>query len=271
MRNLLNLINKNNHLILFIILEVLAFSLIIQNNNFQRSAVINSTNGITSSGFKLASNVKDYLTLKSTNELLFQENAKLRSLISLHQTDSISTANPFYFTPARVINNSVAKANNYLTLDKGKVDGVKKGMGVIGDNMIVGIIRETSEHFSTVISILHSKSKVSIVVKKNNHFGSLEWDGKSYKRAKIKDIPSHVDLQIGDTITTSGFSYIFPSNLSIGTIYEITTESDDKFHDANIQFIENLKEIKFVTICQSMNKFEKDSLEQQTNNGVISN
>ena len=141
--------------------------------------------------------------------MLLIENAKLKSLISYQNNDTISSTDPFQYISATIINNSVANANNYLTLDKGKIDGVKKGMGVISERGVIGIVKETSKRYSTVLSILHSQSKLSVAIKKNNHFGSLQWDGKSYKKARIYDIPSHVKLTIGDTIITSGFSHIF--------------------------------------------------------------
>ena len=184
MRNLIELINKYNHQILFILLEVFAFFLIIQNNSFQKAAFINSTNGITATSFLVISDVKSYFSLKSTNELLLMENAKLKSLISYQQKDSISSISASHYIPATIINKSVARPNNYITIDKGKIDGIKKGMGVVSNNGVIGIVKETSKHFSSILSILHSKSKVSIVIKKNNHFGSLQWDGKSYKKAK---------------------------------------------------------------------------------------
>jgi len=193
------------------------------------------------------------------------ENAKLKSLISYQQKDSISSISASHYIPATIINKSVARPNNYITIDKGKIDGIKKGMGVVSNNGVIGIVKETSKHFSSILSILHSKSKVSIVIKKNNHFGSLQWDGKSYKKAKIYDIPSHVNLNIGDTITTSGFSYIFPSKTIVGVISDIKTKDDDKFHNLRMSFIEDLKEVKYVNVCQPLKKEEKELLETQLN------
>jgi len=266
MRNLIELLNKYNHQILFILLEVFAFFLIIQNNSFQKAAFINSTNGVTASSFLAISNVKSYFSLRSTNELLLMENAKLKSLISYQKKDSITSTTPNHFISATIINNSVARANNYITIDKGSIDGIKKGMGVVSNKGVIGIVKETSKHFSSILSILHSKSKVSVVIQKNNHFGSLQWDGKSYRKAKIYDIPAHVEVEIGDTITTSGFSYIFPSNTVVGIISDINTKEADKFHDLRMSFLEDLKEVKYVNVCQPLQKQEKETLEELLNN-----
>ena len=71
-------------------------------------------------------------------------------------------------------------------------------------------------------------------------------------------------MKIGDTIATSGFSYIFPSNIDVGIISQINTENDDKFHNIKLTFIEDLKEIKYVNVCESINKIEKINLEKNT-------
>jgi rod shape-determining protein MreC len=264
MRNLLELINKHNHLILFILLEIFALFLIFQNSQFHKAAFLNSTNTISANSFNLVSNIREYFSLKKSNELLLFENAKLKSLISYQNKNNLKSLDPFQHISATIINNSVAKSNNYLTLDKGRLDGIKKGMGVVSSRGVIGIIKETSKHFSTVLSILHSQSKISVSIKKNNHFGSLQWDGKSYKNARIYDIPSHVNLKIGDTITTSGFSYIFPSNIDVGIICQIETENDDKFHKIKITFLEDLKQLKYVNVCESLYKNEKINLEKNT-------
>ena len=85
---------------------------------------------------------------------------------------------------------------------------------------------------------------------------------KAIKKARIYDIPSHVKLNIGDTIITSGFSHIFPSKIDLGLISEIDTENDDKFHKIKITFIEDLKQLKYVNVCESLNKTEKINLEK---------
>ena len=262
MRNLLEFINKHNHLLLFIFLESCALFLIFQNSQFHKSAFLNSTNSVTANSFTVISYIREYFSLKEINNLLLIENAKLKSLISYQNTDTISSSDPFQYISATIINNSVAKANNYLTLDKGKIDGVKKGMGVISERGVIGIVKETSERYSTVLSILHSQSKLSVAIKKNNHFGSLQWDGISYKKARIYDVPSHVKLKIGDTIITSGFSHIFPSKIDLGIISKIDTENDDKFHNIRMTFIEDLKQLRYVNICESINKNEKINLEK---------
>lgn len=263
MRNLFQFISKNHVLLLFIVLELVAFLMIVQNNSFQRTAFLNSTNGLTSNIFRTITTWQDYWSLKSTNHQLTLENATLKMLISMSGTnDSISSILPNRYISAMVINNSVAKRNNYLTLDKGRKHGVRKGMGVVTSNGVVGIVKEVSHHFCSVLSVLHAKAKTSVVLQKSNYFGSLEWQGHHYKKGVVKDIPSHVELSIGDTITSSGYSSIYPANIPVGTIHKIHTKPNQNFHLIDIKFIEDYKQLKYVYITQGMLHEEQKNLEE---------
>ena len=263
MRNLLQFISKNHVLLLFILLELCAFLMIVQNNHFQRAAFINSTNGVTANTFQTLSNWKNYFSLKSANEQLALENAKLQTLLSQKGVnDTIASILPKRYIPAMIINNSIAKRNNYLTLDKGAKHGVKKGMGVVTPNGVIGIIKEVSEHFSSVLSVLHAKSKTSVMLLHSHYFGSLEWKGGNYQSAVVNDIPSHVELKIGDTIISSGYSSIYPSDILIGTISKINTKPHKNFHQIDIQFLEDFKQLKYVSITQGALSNEIQRLEK---------
>ena len=262
MRNLLQFISKNHVLLLFILLELCAFLMIVQNNHFQRAAFINSTNAVTANTFQTLSNWKNYFSLKSANEQLALENAKLQTLLTYKEVnDTIASVLPKQYISAMVINNSVAKRNNYLTLDKGTKHGVEKGMGVVTQNGVVGIIKEVSEHFSSVLSVLHGKSKTSVVLKHSHYFGSLEWEGVNYQNAIVNDIPSHVELNIGDTIISSGYSSIYPANIPIGRISRINTKPHKNFHQIEIQFLEDFKKLKYVYIIEVILSNEVHELE----------
>lgn len=265
MRNLFQFLNKNQHLVLFILLEFVALSLVIQNNTFHRSAFINSTNGVSSTAFKTVSNINSYFALKETNEMLLEENAKLHNTISYIGTTNRPSTFPQHFIPAEIINNTVSNINNYITLDKGSIDGVKKGMGVISENGVVGIIKETSKNFSSVMSILNSKSRISVELKKNNHLASLVWEGKNYRKGTVNEIPVHVQLFKGDTIVTSGYSSKFPKQIPVGVISKIKTNENQNFHEIEILFIEDFKELKYVNVCHSLLEKEKITLEQENN------
>lgn len=265
MHNLLRFVKLNQSILLFLILESFSIFLFLSNNKYQNSRFILSINEYASIVYSYSDAITNYIHLKEKNKFLSEENAKLLSLIERQDnktTGSINSNNNFIYKSTKIINNSINKRNNYLTLNKGRLHGVKKGMGVTTHLGVIGIIKEVSDNFSSAISILHSKSKLSVILKKSNYFGTLEWDGMSYLKANLNDIPSHVKISIGDTIVTSGYSHIFQSEIPIGIISRIKTIPNKNFHEIKINFLEDFKKIKYVNLNELVFKNELKILEK---------
>ena len=271
MRNLFNFIAKHYFFFLFVLLQVIAFTLIVQNNFYHRSAFVNSANFLSGSIYQSRTNVSQYFALKSINEELAARNNALMDLIpgSYLRTDSqIFTFNDtlhrkqFSYINARVINNSVQNRNNYITLDKGRLHGIKPDMGVILPNGVVGIVKDVSSNFSAVLSFLHSDIQVSVRHKKSNHLGTVFWEGYDYQKTTMLYIPPHVDLQIGDTITTSGFSHIFPQDIIIGTISDFEIRRGDNFYTIEIDLEVDFNNLNYVNVVRSIYRSELIQLEE---------
>src|SRR5690606_4258933 len=170
MKNLWLILTKYNAFFFFVLFFTFAVYLVIQNNSFQRASAINSSNEFIGSAYARINAWQRYLHLGEVNELLAKENADLReqlqllktaySVVGAAVTDSAGNIQ-YRYVVAKVTNNSIHQKNNYITLDRGRKHGIKKGMGVITSNGIVGIVLNVSEHFSTVQSLLHSETRVS--------------------------------------------------------------------------------------------------------------
>ena len=227
MRNLIHFIFKHHFFFLFLIFEVLSIILFVQNNYYPQQKYFSIINEISGSVHKTTNNIAQYLSLRRVNKELAENNAVLLNH-SFKSFTKIDTATylirdtlykqQYKYTAARVINNSINRRNNYLTLNKGKNDGIDRDMAVITKNGVVGIVKNVSWHFASVISILNSKSKISAKIKKNNYVGSIMWEGMNYQMGVLSDIPSHAKITKGDTVITSGYSNIFPEGIPIGTI-----------------------------------------------------
>lgn len=270
MRNIISLLIKHNSFFLFILIEILSSSLIFNNNYYQKSYFISSTNNITGSIFDAYSNISDYFQLKKTNKSLAEENAELlnlkkNSFLIKEKIDS-TYYQQYLYIPAKIISNTVNKRNNYLMLDKGKNSGIKKDMGVVCKNGIIGIVKEVSNNFSSVISLLHSKLKISIAIKKNNQIGTLSWDGKNYKKGVLNYIPSHVNISVGDTIVTSGYSFVFPKGIPIGKISNFQINKGENFYTINIDFFIDFNKISYVFIANNILKEEQLNLQSKSQN-----
>jgi rod shape-determining protein MreC len=277
MRNLLRFLTKNSFIFLFVILEVVAFGMLIQNNNYQNSKFFNSSNFLVGNLYATVNNFNDYFHLKEENQVLADQNARLQStnvssfmkvfgrLVQINDTTYLQN---YVYSSAKVINNSTNKRQNYITLDKGGINGIRPEMGVISSKGVVGIVKNVSEHFSSVMSVLHEKNKLSAKIKKSGYFGSLVWGNNDYRIADLKDIPNHVNLAIGDTIVTSGFSSIFPENILIGTVKEFDLPEGNNFYNIKVEFSEDYKNISHVYIVRSLLKEEKELLESKNLEGV---
>lgn len=270
MRAILKLILKYHFFILFIILESFSFFLIIQNNYYQRAGFLNSSNIVSGYIYAGVHSFTEYLSLKQANKELAIENVAIRNRLSRciqrkpAKTTSKQLYQPYVYIPARVINNSVNRQNNYLTLNKGSKYNIKPGMAVISANGIVGIVKNVSNNFSTVISVLNTNLRVSGKIKKNNYFGSLSWDSINYTKAQLDGIPFHVKISVGDTIITSGYSSIFPEGILIGTISEFDVKQGGNFYSIPVNLSTNFKNLSYVYIISNFLKKEQINLEHKT-------
>lgn len=273
MRNLFLFIWRNYFIFLFLLLETLCVYLIVQNNNFQRASFVNSSNSISATILEASANVKEYFYLKDANEKLAKENAELRgklmvsyavSLNEVHTSHDTTFHQKYTFTSAKVVNNSTNRRNNYLTLDKGSKQGIKKDMAIITSTGVVGYVKDVSDNFCTVMSLLNSKAIFSSKIKKDGSFGPLSWDdGDDFGTATLHDIPTHVRLIPGDTIVTSAFSY-FPENIMIGTVESYVQKSGQYFYTVKVKLSTDFKKLSHVYIVTNIMKDEQEGLEKKS-------
>ena len=270
MRNLLFFISKYYVFFLFFSLEIFSFVVIYRFNNFQKASFVNYTTGVTSSFYSSISNTKQYFSLRRVNDSLQYENARLHSqLITSYYENKFTPKlindtiykQQYEYIPANVVNNSVTKRNNYLTLNRGRDHGIVPEMGVISESGIVGIVMNVSEHYCTVLSLLNNNCKISAKIKKNGAFGSLVWDGSDPHFARLLDVNKHVPISGNDEIITSNFSTIFPEGISIGRIYSHSLDAGDNFHTIKIELNTDFGTVSTVYIIRNLMKEEQINLE----------
>jgi rod shape-determining protein MreC len=270
MRTLLRFIQKYSNLMLFLLLEAIAIALMVRSNNFQRSKLVGLNREVSGFLYSKVEGAREYLSLKQVNEKLALENLELRNRLDrlsglLDSSTVISEyVEPFHYSyvPARVVHNSVYKQYNYITLDKGKKDGVFSDMGVISDLGLVGIVYESSNNFSTVLPIINRDFRLSVQIKSNNYAGILQWEGASPLFAMLTEIPFHVDIQEGDTIVTSGFSSIFPQGILVGEIESFSLEQGN-FYDIRIRLSNDFQRLFHVNIIRNYRQEEQLNLENK--------
>jgi len=247
----------------------------VQHNDYQKSSFINTTNDFFASVNQKINNIYDYFNLKEINRQLAEENAKLRSreIKSFNATDkNVFTVNDttykqdYTYIDAKVVNSSINRRKNYLTLNKGYLSGIKKDMGVISPDGVVGIVSDVSPNYATVMSVLHLDTKISAKLKKSGQIGSLVWPGINYRKGKLKDMPTHVVLHKGDTIVTSGFSAIFPEGINIGYVIGYNLKDGEMFYDVDLALAVDYNNLSYVYVVNNIFKTEQKLLENKTKN-----
>lgn len=273
MRNLITFIWRNYFFFLFLLLEALCIYLVVQNNYFQRASFVNSSNALSAKVMKASADVEEYFFLKKENDRLAQENAELRSrsLVSFAMVvDDIYTVKDttykqkYTYTTCKVVNNTTNRRNNFLTLDKGALHGIKNNMAVITSTGVVGQVKDVSDNFCTVMSVLNSKTTISAKIKKDGSYGPLTWEGDDFRFATLHDIPTHVRLVKGDTIVTSAYSRTFPENIMIGTVENFERKSGEYFYTVEVRLSTEFKKISHVYIVTNILKQEQEELEKRS-------
>jgi len=268
MKNLFRFIIQHHFLILFLVIEFFSLFLLFSANPYQKVAFYNASHKISGKASLRMSNIRDYFSLHYENRKLAEENATLYNNLrssyiftagAAGKSDSL-VARKFEYLTTRVINNTVNKQNNYITLDRGSEGGIDRDMAVISSDGIVGIVKSVSSHYASVLSVLNRDFNVSAKIKKNGYFGPLSWNGSSSYFATLVDIPHHVKISKGDTIVTSGFGGVFPEGFLIGTIDDFKLKGGN-YYEIRVRLSNDYRKLDFVQVIRNYAKVEIDSLE----------
>ena len=268
MRNILIFLSKYNSLIVFLILQLVCLHLIINYNNKQREIFLYSYNLASGEVLNRYTKLLNYADLKDINSQLREENAVLLENIHnrkyMHIADYIgndSIADHYNVIPAVVCNKSIDKRNNRITIDRGRKAGIEKGMGVIDNHGIVGIVTAVNDNFASVIPLNNTVSRISAMVKNKEYFGILRWEPYDYRKSVLTTIPRHAEISVGDSIMTSGFSAVFPKGIFIGTIENIKVEQGSHFFNLTIDLVNDLYRIHNVYVIGNTRREERSEIE----------
>lgn len=262
MENLIYFFLRWRPWMLFAIYMVVGSMLLFNNNPYQYSVYLTSANSVTSTVYKASNGVTSYFNLHDINEDLQRRNAELEleilglkdqiqrfeemELSAKYVPDSIFRR--YDFVVAHVINNSVSRPHNYITLNKGELDGIRPDMGVIDQNGVVGKVNVVGPHSARVISLLNDNLRISCKIKGAQQVGSLVWDGEDSRYALLRELPRHATFHKGDTIITSGYSTTFPEGVPVGVIEREMKEIDDNFFTLRIKLFTDFSQLSTVRI-----------------------
>lgn len=273
MRTLIEFCLRYSAWFTFALLAGISCFLLFRSDPYRQAVYMTSAGAVSSRIYSAANGVTGYFHLRSINEDLQQRvadlemenlrlNRRLERAAEMAYADTVtpdSALTPYRFIVASVINNSITRSNNFITINRGEADGVRPEMGVVDHNGVVGIVNVTGRHTARIISLLNSDLRLSCKVKGSDAFGSLVWDGRSHRTALLEELPRHVEFAIGDTIITSGYSVVFPEGIPVGTVVEQLRDVDDNFYSLRVELLTDFATLSTVRVIEN---FHKDEIEE---------
>jgi len=271
MWRILNIIVQNGSAVLFVLLQALCLFWVVKFNQSQQKIYLHSYQLMASGIQNKYQKTVDYFGLRARYDSIANENARLLSEkinrpYKNQNPDSLieNVLASYQLIQARVINNSLEKRNNMITLDKGGKDLIAPGMGVITSKGIVGIVTDTSASYALVMSLLHSGSNISSRLKRCGFFGPLVWNGKDPSIMNLMAIQNYADVRLGDTVVTSGYSVIFPKDLMIGVVDVYKKEEGSFTYKINVKLSQSMTNLDQVYVVLNKDKGEKEGLEKKS-------
>ncbi len=265
MRNLLAFLAKYNHWFVFILLEVICFVLLFRFNNFQGSVYFSSANAVAGKVYEYNSSVTTFFNMSQSNKKLSERNLileqQVRALtqyITTHHGDSLAMEQcqkqalaGFKLIPAKVIQSTINREDNLITIDKGKADGIHEDMGVACGTGVVGVVYMASDHYSIVLPVINVNSNISVMIRKRGYFGFLHWKGTPSDIAYVDDVPRHARFALGDYVVTNGYSSIFPPGIMVGKILHVFNSSDGLSYRVQLSLSTDFGKLRHVCVIDN--------------------
>ncbi len=271
----MNFLARYGSFMLFLLLESYALYLATHFNKRQGEIYESSRALLVGSMYENVSVVGKYLDIEKLADSLARENASLKTQLESAKYNNVaekgtvkfpldtSTVRPdtihtkdviqqFSYVAAEVVDNSIARQDNFMIINRGSLHGIKPDMGVISGEGIVGIVREVTPRYSKVLSTLNKQVIISAMVKRNRFFGALSWKGANPRILTMSDVPKHAELVKGDTVQTSGFSEKFPGGVNIGVISNLKVDNGSNFYTIEVRLFNDPSLSRYVYVVGNL-------------------
>ncbi|SEW15981.1 rod shape-determining protein MreC [Prevotella aff. ruminicola Tc2-24] len=283
MRNLLDFLRKYHHWFIFILLEVASGVLLFQYNSYQGSVWLSSANAMVGKIYQWESEVTSFFSMSKANKELALRNIYLERQVdqlrrlytdltkdtTVMERDELQFLSQYKLIPAKVVDNSLNREENLMTIDKGRADGVEVDMGVACGNGVVGVVYLVSEHYSVVIPVLNaSSSRISCSIRNRGYFGYLRWYGGDPSVAYVEDVPRHAKFSLGEWVVTSGFSSIFPSGVLVGKIEQVYNSHDGLSYKLKVRLSTDFGCVRDVCVISDKSIAERAVLMQAARDSI---
>ncbi|MFT5777395.1 MAG: rod shape-determining protein MreC [Crocinitomicaceae bacterium] len=278
MRNFLAFIRRFRVLLFFALLQGGVLTIYFTFSTFPRSQYLTTASTVSGSILSVRNDITKHFKLSDSNLKLQEENKILRAKLLENKlalearkvmdsvevkTEDESYTQHFEYIPGMVINATFTKRNNYFTLNIGSKQGVKRGMGVISDKGVVGVIHNTSEHFSVIKSCLTKDINVDVIIENSGEPGFLKWDGRDARRGTMAGVSNDRDIKKWSSIVTRGGAGIFPRGLPVGIVEKTVTVEGQPLWDVTVKYAENFRTVQYIYVISNILQKEQHELEAE--------
>lgn len=270
MRNLIAFLKRFQIFLVFAILQVIALYFYFSFFYYPRSIYLSTASSANAKIWEAKNAVTKQFNLSNTNTELQKNNAKLMEQIPSSyfriddQTVKIEDTlyrQKFEYIIGEVINSTVEKRNNYFTINVGEKHGVERGLGVISDKGVVGVIHRTSEHYSIVKSVLTENINISVVIESIGLYGLLKWDGIDERRGSIAGISNDLQIKKWSKVITREGTGIFPKGIMVGKVETLKNVEGEAFWDVSILFSEDYRKLQRIYVVKNIFAEEQAKIE----------
>ena len=267
MQFLTNLISKIGLFVFFILLEIVAVYFMATKSDFHKNAIGVKTMAVNAYISTKASNIINFINLPDENRNLIEENAELKQKLAKHplfaaQDDSLRTKidsayhQKYAYLTAEIVDYNLRRKDNYFLINKGKKDGVSENMAVLSPHGVVGAVLNSSDNYSSVLSVLHSRTNIKARVKGSDRFGIIVWPGLDHRELSLTEIPKYLNVKVGDTVMTAGASAIYPEGELIGRVKTLDPNDDTGDYEIIVETFDDLSKVRNVYVVENLDKLD---------------
>ena len=168
------------------------------------------------------------------------ENIRLRKLLGFREKSQLK------LTAAEIIGQNPHDIFNGLILNAGSDRGIQKYAAVLTADGLVGRIIDVNKNYSICQVLFDPSSRVSAKIQRNRELGIIAWDGGN--QLQLLYIVKTIKVHVGDVVVTSGMSQIFPENIKIGVVLEVSIENEGMFQEILVQPSVNFNRLEEVQV-----------------------
>ena len=170
----------------------------------------------------------------------YLQQQRLQELLGLHSQAFPRTV------AANIVGIDPSQWAEAVTINKGSLHNVHKDTAVVTQRGLVGRTIEIAPHYATILLITDRRSAVDALVQRTRARGIVV--GKSRRLCELRYVDFHEDLQVGDTIISSGLGEVYPKGLLIGTVVSVHQKSYGLFHEVEVKPAVDLAKLEDVLV-----------------------